>query len=1142
MKRTQLKDALRNIAKQKVSYLSIIVIALLGVSIFLGLDFSAAALTRNGSDFFNAQEYRDIELVSTLLFSPEDLDDIRAVEGVAYAEPIWQVGGRASCGGDRVDVNVVSLPERLGRVRLEEGRLPETEEECVVERLLADEMDLRVGSELRIQDASGDTVQYLNGQRFTVTGIVTHPDHAYTMIPDTWYVLVLPAAFDQEALDGCAMKVELAIEKEPGADRYSEGYLAEVAAVQARLETLAETNAPRRDAAVREQSRERIDEGQRELDEARALIAETRSELDEGHALLAQGEQELDEAKAQLDEAKTELENGEAELAESLEQLESAKIQLDDAKAQLDANAALLSSAKRELDEGKAELEDGWSQLEDAKASIRSGLRSAVEDALGEAAGSISWASPSSVDVDSSGATAMVFWITSDYSCDLNRSLAENINDFVYSGAITDEMLLEGYIASTGSADGFDAGSARAALALAAAAAASPYDGDYRELQSACAKWDEGHSKYIAGLQAYQDGLAQYNAGLAAYQDGLRRYEEGLAAYEEGLDRFNEAKDQYEQGLLDVAAGEAELEESRALLESSEGQYSEGLLQLRDGEEELAAAREKLEKMDPCRWLIFEGNGNASYVQLKLTSKNFRSLISTFALLFIVVGALVIFATVSKMVDEQRTQVGTTKALGFFRHEIAVKYMMFGVSSAFLGALLGVLAARFLMEGFALNGYGIYFTFDLSRPAMLFLPAIIVLLAAALLAVAAVLAASTPLLRIPAIELMKPKVPTGVKSSGSGKKHALSLYSRLILLNMRTDIRRVLVTIVSVAGCCALIVIGVTIKTALNGSLDRQYKGIVDYDWRVQYSPEESETAGEEIEALLRDAGAEVLPLSVSNISFRFESTELAELYCCDAESLQHFYHLSDWKTGEPLGSCDDGILIQKRAAECFGLDVGSEFEIALGGTRLATVRVAGIFDHYVGSPMILSPAYYEQVFGEACKPNAFFVRLNGADENALDGQLRAVKGFLSVTRSDSGRAVFEASTSVVDTLVLLFIFMAAVMAGVVLLNLTSIYVLQKKPELVIMRINGFTVKEVYGYMLRETVLTTAIGILLGLGIGSAIAYKICRLLEQPSMQIVREPSLVAWIVAAIITLFFAALVNYFALRPVRNLKLSDVA
>ncbi len=258
-------------------------------------------------------------------------------------------------------------------------------------------------------------------------------------------------------------------------------------------------------------------------------------------------------------------------------------------------------------------------------------------------------------------------------------------------------------------------------------------------------------------------------------------------------------------------------------------------------------------------------------------------------------------------------------------------------------------------------------------------------------------------------------------------------------------------------------------------------------------------------------------------------------------DALQRFYHLYDWKTGEPLRSSDDGILIQKRAAECFGLDVGSEFEIALGGTRLATVRVARIFDHYVGSPMIVSPPYYERVFGEACEPSAFFVRLNGADEAALDEQLRAVKGFLSVTSSDSGRAVFEASTSVLDSLVALFIFMAAVMAGVVLLDLTSIYVLQKKPELVIMRINGFTVKEVYHYMLRETVLTTTIGILLGLGIGSAIAYKICRLLEQPAMQIVREPSMIAWLVAVAITLFFAALVNYFALRPVRNLKLTDV-
>ncbi len=1142
MKKTQITDVLRNIRKQIVSYISIIVIAVLGVSIYLGLDYSAAAVRQNGSDYFEAQNYRDVELVSTLLFTREDLDALRNTEGVADVEEVWQVGARASFGGDSRDVNAISLTQRLNLTQIVEGRLPETDTECAVEQKLAEEMGLRVGSELLLQDASGETAQILRGERFTVTGIANHPDHNNTMVADTYYVLLTPAAFDTSALDGCFMKAELAIEKEAPVDRYDDAYTTSLASVEARLEELALSRAAMRDAEVREQSRSEIDAGQRELDEAQTELNDARIELDEGWAALADGEQELLDGQAELDEAERELTDAEEQLADAKERLDETKTQLEDAGSQMDNAEYRLAVAGRELADGKAELEAGWNELETAKGSVRDGIRSAVENALGDSAGSVSWAGYMSANVDSSDVSAMPFWITSDYCCDMSLSLGANVSAFVYSGAITDEMLLEGYILSTGSAEGFDADSARAALAYAAIQAAGTYDGQYRELQDGCKQWDQGHAQYLAGLDDYRAGQERYYNGLAEYEDGLRQYEEGCAAYEEGLAQFQEAKARYEQGLQDLADGETELEEARARLESAEVEYDEGLLQLDDGARQLEDARRQLDSLDPCRWLILGMSGNAGYVQLKMAGKNLEDMESTFALLFVLVGALVIFATVSKMVDEQRTQVGTTKALGFFNREIFFKYLSFGVSAALLGTVLGTLAARFALEGFVLRGYGIYYTFDFSRFGATAVPTIAVLLASAGLAGIAVWAVCSRLLRTPAIRLLQAKVPEGAKKTEAGKGHALSLYSRLILLNIRTDIKRVIVTIVSVAGCCALVVIGVTLKTAMIGSLDRQYVEIEDYDWRLSFSPEDSEAAGEEIEALLREAGADYAPLNIANITYRFGDIQTAELFCGDVEEIGKLYRFCDWKTGEPLTDSDEGILIQRRVAEQFGLEPGSEFEIALGGTRAATVSVAGIFDHYIGRPMVMSPTYYERVFGESCEPNAYFVRLNGAEEDVLMEALRAIEGFAGATSSEAGRAVFEASVGVVDSLVALFIFMSAVMAGVVLLNLTSIYVLQKKRELTIMRINGFTVREVVGYMLRETVITTTLGILVGMAVGSGIGYKICRSLEQPFLQIVKSLSLPAWLAGAALTVLFTVLVNIIALRPVKNLKLTDVA
>ena len=1142
MKKTQLKDALRNIGKHKVSFLSIIVIALLGVSVFLGLDYSACGVRQNSSAFLNAQRFRDIELLSTLLFTEEDLSDIRQTEGVTDVEAVWQVSAKAACGTDSRDVQVLSLTERMNQVQLIDGRLPETAAECAVEQKLAEEMGWKPGDEIRLTNTAGSSVQYLNGDCFIMTGIANHPDHNNTMVADISYVLVTREAFDSESLEGCCMKAEVTIEKDPDADRFSESYEAATAAVIERLEGLSLHAAARRDAGVREQFQTEIDDRQQELDEAKAELADARSELDDGWIALKEGEQELSDAQNKLAEAKEQLESGAQQLEWSQDQLAQASRELEAAKAELDEGAAALEPAKAQLDSAKFELESGWNELEDAKGKIRGGIRSAVELAVGDSSGLISWAGSMPADVDSKDATAMPFWITTDYCCDLNRSLSENINAFVYSAAISDEDLQAVYESRTGSSDGFDADETRALIAAAAASAAGAYESDYQTLQSACAQWDEGHAQYIDGLTEYQTGLALYEEGLSAYEEGLSRYESGLASYLWGLAQYNDAKAQYEQGLIDAENGRKELDENKARLEEGEREYSEALPKIADGEQQLAKAREKLKKLDPCRWLIIGVKGNLGYIQLDMASENLLSLKGTFALLFVLVGALVIFATVSKMVDEQRTQIGTTKAIGFFNREIFAKYLSFGVTATVMGTALGILTACFFMEGIVLRGYNLYYTFDLTKPAVTVPATLGALLIGAALAAAAVWAASSALLRTPVIRLMQAKIPRGArKKAGAGRKHVLSLYSRLILLNMRTDIRRVLVTVVSVAGCCALVVVGITLKSAMNGSLQKQFDGIVDYDWRVNYSPEESETAGTEIEKLLQDAGAEYTPLFFTNITYRLENIQIAELFCGDLHRIESFYHLRDWKTGEPSEPSDEGVLIQRRIAESYGVDTGSRFEITVGGTKTATVTVAGIFEHYIGRPMVVSPAYYEQLFGEACTPNCFFVRLGGADASALEEQLRAVEGFASITPADSGKTVFEASTGVINTLVALFIFMAAVMAGVVQMNLTNIYVLQKKRELTIMRINGFTVKEVIGYMLRETILTTTLGILIGLAGGSAIAYKIIRTLEQAFLQFNRDLSIPAWIIGPAMTVLFTVLVNIIALKPVKNLKLTDV-
>jgi len=844
MKRTQRKDAWRNIRKQGVSFASIIVIALLGVAAFLSISYSAEAMKVNGSAAYDALHFRDLEVVSTLLLTEDDLECLRNTEGVSDVEPLWQTGANAYINGQREGAAVITVTERLNRPILVEGRLPETLTECAVEKRLAEKAGWHLGDTVEWLEMTESTGRFFLGvEALSITGIVEHPDHVNLNVPDVLYILVYRDAFDHEAMKNCCMKALIEVDTPAGMDRFSAGYQAAVQAVRERIEALASTRAPLRDAEVRQQ------------------------------------------AYGELDEAETNY------------------------AAYLEETSASGESAPEEIDE---------------------------------------------------------FWAS------------------------------------------------------------------------------------------------------------------------------------FEQIISDQ--------------------------------------RREVDEMAPCRWIVLDSRGNTSFVQLNTSSKNLASLQMTFSMLFVVIGALVIYATVSKMVDEQRTLVGVTKALGFFNREVFAKYLLFGLLATVLGTFLGILLARFWIEGFVLNGYNIYFTIDLRQPRMFLKPTLIVILGGVFLAVAAVTFACLRLVRMPAIRLMQAPVPKGRNKTVRTQKHVLSLYSRLVLLNIRMDIKRVLVTVVSVAGCCTLVVIGFTLKYSIDKCMEKQYTEVVQYDGRIRV-----DYAGD-VEEELISSGVEYVPLYDGNVTFRIRDVDMGELLCGDIAAIETMFRLNDWQTGEPLAPTDEGIYIQRRLAEIYDLTVGSEFEMTLNGTQTITVRVAGVFENYLGRTMAMSPGYYEALCGETPQSNAFFVRFGDVDREALLSELDETLGFVEHTPADEGKAMFKAATSVINAVVALFIFMAAVMAGVVLLNLTNIYILQKKRELTVMRINGFTTKEVIAYVTRETVITTILGIILGLIFGSAIGYRIVRALEQSFYRLERSICFSGWLYAAIMTVFFTVIVNIIALRKVKDLKLTDVA
>ena len=1138
MKRTQIKDALRNIRKLQISFWSIVVIAALGVTIFLGVDYAAAALRKNATAYYRDAGFRDVEIISTMLLSGEDMDVIRNTEGVTDVEGVYMTSAKVTSNDIRKDAYVISLTERINIPSVYEGRLPEKDGECAVEQRLMNQMGWKVGDTIAVTSAEGATPQYLKADSFVICGAILHPDHACNSIPETRYIIVTPGAFDAEALDGCYMKAEIMADRPIDMNRYEAEYRKATVVVRERMEAAAGTYAPLREASVKAQ----LDENRQKLDDAEAELGNGRAELDDGWKQLAEGEQQYEDGVKQAEDARAQLDEAKQKLDDAEQQLRDGRAELDAAKAELEAGKAQLDSAKKQLDSANRQLVSGWNTIEDVKTQIRNKLHAGLDDAIGEDSSQwIHWADPLEANPNSSGVSASDFRITDRLTVNFGASLSGKINQLMNTVQIPDRVLRKAFEKLGGEGE-YDPEVARKLIADRIASLAGEYQSQYDALADGCTKWDNGHETYLSGLRQYRDGLAKYESALKLYQEGEAQYAEGLAQYEDGLRQYNDGEAQYAQGLIDLETGRKELDDARAKLEDGERQYADGLTRYNDGREALEKAQKRIDGLGPCKWIVTDCFGNVGFVQAGTAADNLKSMEMTFALLFILVGALVIYATVSKMVDEQRRQIGTTKALGFFNGEIFTKYLLFGISATLLGCVIGLLIARFGIQRFITNGYNLYFDYNLKKPAMVALPTVIVFFAGVLLAFFSIWFACVKLLRTPAIRLMQQSVPKGRNKAASGRKPTLSLYSRLILLNIRTDFRRVLVTVISVAGCCALVIIGVTLRNAVSNSLDLQLHEVIRYDGMASIDPEANADAADSAAQILADTGAKGCPVQKKNVTVHIKDLDMLELYVGDLAEIGEMILLADVKTGDPIPPTDEGILVSRRFSEIYQVSVGDPIEISLNGTETVQTTVAGIFNVYVGRTMYMSDNCFRKLFGRDPETNAFLIRLDGAKLDPLLDRLGTVEGYESYERSDSFKSLFETATSVMNMVVLLFIFMAAVMAGVVLMNLTNIYIMQKLPELTIMRINGFTVRETIGYVLRETVVTTAAGILLGVGLGTVIGYKIVCSLEQSFVQFDRRPSVVAWIVGALMTIAFTVIVNAIALKKVKKLKLTDAA
>lgn len=1282
MKRTQLKESLRTIRRQIVSFISVIVIAALAAAIFLSVSFAAKTIYGNADSYYEQSNWRDAELFYNYGAKQEDVDYFASLDGISASEGEYTLACILSAGDKTADVNALSMTSVINTPILLEGELPVNSNECLIERSIADENSVNIGDSIRLTDQRGSTPDQLMYDEYKVTGIMYHPNNLCIALytNDNPCVVIPIDGFDEEARHGLFTSILLTFDCTEGMSRFDAEYHEAVRNMETELAPLIEERGSLICSGLRDEYQEMIDTYQAELDDSLERLNDARSELDNGWAELADGEAELEDAQSQLESSRQELDDAQARLESGRIQLNDAQAQLSDAWNLLQGSLALLEDGEAqiaprlaELEDGRARLDEAQQQLADADAQLQyfysqilegqiqidsgrqqleealdrlnmyqaildelieylpqfeeemasttetinnevipfsSNLHSVLQSLIGGYADMFDWSQIGTpVDYHDRDAHIKKYILPNGVEIDVSLPLNSNLETLLYSLNISDEELASAYSAATGNEPVLPEGmsSWHQYVALLAAEDLLTVYPEYNNLAIAIESWEGGHDIYIlyldtsaelaAGWNEYYEGLArfnegqaelnrviayyqektdEYNAGLEEYNQGQAEYEQGLAEYNaaraelddgwaqynDGLDRYNASLAEYEanrstylsglaeyedgtqrynEGLAEYEQGLADCEASRARLEDGEEEYAEGLAEYEDGLAQLEDTKNSSVLDNESRFLFSDVRVNMSYAIIKRTGGNLKDIGRTFTAVFVIIAALVIYATLGRIVDEQRTQIGTNKALGFFNKEVLSKYLMFGLSGTVAGAVIGTVLGYYVILPIVMKSYANNYVYGAGK--YFFEPylAVIVIGAAIVLSAATIVCACLTLLTTNAITLLAPPVPKTHKHQGHDGP-SLFLYPKLIIRNMLSDKKRVIATVVSVLGCCTLMAAGFGMQYAIKNSITDQFNMYEHYDYKVKYDSEINPDVHDQLLEALDDNGTRYIALSDHYRPAKIGQTTTAiELVCTDLDEINDFFTLNDAATGTHLDSSRPGLWIHQKLSEYYDVHPGEILTVYDGKLNPYEIEIIGIYENYLGFYSFLTPETYVSVFGEEPEYNSFLIFENEQGSPDLASDINTIEGIKEFKNNIELKNYYLDLASSLDALAILFIAMSAMLAYFILLNLVSMLVNQKKKELTIMRINGFSLLKTINYVASELAVSTVIGIILGLICGNALEMTILKLLESDQIMFERGIQWNGCLYATLITIFFTVLVSAPIFRKIKYLQLTDM-
>ena len=1203
MKNAMQKDFWREIGHTRSRFFSIMILVALSVAFLSGLKATAPDMKHTGDDYLDSLHLADIQVLSTLGLTDEDIAALRAQDKIEDAEGEYVIDAFASSDSLDAVVKVLSLTDRgISDVLLREGRMPERADECVVEENMLSLMSISIGDTITLTPGD-DLSDALAQDTYTVVGTVRSPVYlavergTSTLGSGTVkaYLYLPREAFTLDYYTAAYVRVSGAAEMTAFYDEYDD-YIDDVIDS---LEDFGDARAILRHDELVDEATEKLDDAQKELDDAKAEadkelgdarreLADARKELDDGWKEYDDGKQELADSRTKLDDAKAELEDGEQEYADGVKKYDQAvrdyeKGQKDyaDGVKDYEKGAQQLADGESELEAGKEKLDEGQKQL-DALGNTVAGALQNDPNYAGVTGGTI---------IDELGRGDENTAAATDAALDKMRAQLEGGIAQAQQGLAQIDAGIEQCdegLAQIDAAleqlstlpDSEEVAAKRAELEQQRADTAAhrstlvqqrgKVSAQLSELQSQLAALSTVSSGSIAankqqldqGRADYESGKQQLSAGYRDLRDGKKELDKAKKELDEAPQKLADAKQEladarkelddgwkeYYDGEEKYADGEKELADAYRELTDGEKDYREGLREYEDGkaeadekiadaEEKIADARRKVADIESCEWYLFSRSYNPGYTGYGQDAERMANLASVFPVIFFLVAALVCLTTMTRMVEEQRVQIGALKALGYSRLSISRKYIGYGLLPSLVGGVLGLVIGYILFPKMIFTAYQIMYQMpDIELHAYTDISLFSVLAAVACTTVATLWACLATLRETPA-SLMRPRTPK------AGKRvfleyikplwRRMSFIHKVTARNLFRYQKRFWMTVIGIGGCTALIIAGFGMRSSLLFTMSRQYDELFHYSAQVTLADNALPEERAAVEDFLAGDSRVVnyIPCAASSatvVTPSYSTTAYVEVMASD--EIGKVVDLFDYKSGDPITMGDEGVYIDQKLSELLKVSVGDTF--FLDGDVRGDVTVAGIYEHYTGHFIYMTPGYYENALHADGEPNAYLLNFTSDDTdtcNAIFEKLLDMSGVATTSRMRDTQDTYMHSMERVDFVVVIIILAAAALAMVVLFNLSNINITERQRELATIKLLGFYDKEVSAYVYRENIVLTVFGILMGCFMGHWLHIYLVRSTEIDLMMFGRQTAPSAYVYAAILTMLFSVLVNVLA-------------